>query len=33
LQKMLDDTITEFGTGEDNETKNEVVTGTDEVNS
>jgi len=33
LQKMLDDTITEFGTGEDNETENEVVTGTDEVNS
>ncbi len=33
LQKMLDDTITEFGTGEDNETENEVVTGTDETNS
>jgi hypothetical protein len=33
LQKMLDETIQEFGTGEDDETENKVVTGTDEVSS
>ena len=33
LKKNLADAIEKYGTGEDNETKNEVVTGTDETNS
>ena len=33
LQKHLVETIEKYGTGEDNETENEVVTGTDETHS
>ena len=33
IKKNLAETIEKYGTGEDNETENEVVTGTDETNS
>jgi hypothetical protein len=33
LQKLLDETIEKYGTGEDNEEKDQIVAGTNEVNS